>query len=350
VLTGFLGAGKTTLLNRLLAHPDLADAAVVINEFGEIGIDHLLVQRTGPGAVLLSSGCLCCTIRGELVETLADLAQRRDAGALPAFRRLIVETTGLADPAPILQTIVAHPDLASTYDLDAVVTLVDALHGEATLIAHEESVRQVAVADRLALSKTDLLGETAPLENLAWRLRALNPAASLLDARTAPAEAVLAPAVFDLATKTVDVRRWLAAEAYEVRHVHHRHAHEVNRHDAEIRAFVLTTEQPIPRGRLESFLDLVRRHHGPGLLRLKAVVKLAEDPRRPVVLHGVQHLLHPVTRLDRWPDGDERSRLVFVMRGVEPAAIEGLFAVFLGEPRIDQPDAAALTDNPLALR
>jgi G3E family GTPase len=346
VLTGFLGAGKTTLLNRLIRHPSLVDTAVIINEFGEIGIDHLLVERADEGVVLLSSGCLCCTIRGELADTLADLAARREAGAVPAFRRVVIETTGLADPAPILQTLMSHPALAPLYRLAGVVTLVDAVNGAATLDAHFESVKQVAVADRIVLSKADLAADRPALERLGGRLRALNPAAPIIPAADADPGELLAPGLFDRRSSSSDVERWLQADAYGDPHRHH----DVNRHGAGIQAFSLTTQKAISPARLDAFLDLVRTLHGEALLRLKAIVKLTDDPSRPVVLHGVQHVLHAVARLPAWPGADTRSRLVFIVRDLDPALIDRLFASFTDEPRIDRPDAAALADNPLSLR
>jgi G3E family GTPase len=364
LITGFLGAGKTTLLNRLLRDPALAGAAVLINEFGEIGLDHLLVERVDEGVVLLSAGCLCCTIRGELVDTLRDLLERRGQGALPPFDRIIIETTGLADPAPILQSLTAHQELAGALTLDGVVTLVDAVNGASTLDNHPESVKQVAVADRLVLTKTDLVEST---EDLRGRLARLNPAARLLIGTEADAAALIGLGPWSPDGRIADVRAWLAADAVEpARHHHHGHhhhhhghdhahhpgqdPHDRNRHDARIRAFSLASDRAIAPGTLEMFLDLVRAKHGPGLLRYKGLVKLADNPARPVLLQGVQHVMHDPVRLAAWPDGDQRSRLVFIVRDIEPSEIEGLFAAFLGEPRLDAPDAAALTDNPLALR
>ena len=217
VLTGFLGAGKTTLLNRLLRDPGLADTAVIINEFGEVGLDHLLVEQVDEGVVLLSTGCLCCTMRGDLVEALERLLRNLDNGRA-AFSRVIIETTGLADPAPVLHTTMVHPYLVMRYRLDGVIAVVDAVNGAATLEAHPEAVKQAAVADRIVLTKTDLVGDAhaGALRTLMQRLRALNPAAPILDA--AAGEAVAARlfdcGLYDPATKTPDVRRWLAAEAY----------------------------------------------------------------------------------------------------------------------------------------
>jgi G3E family GTPase len=355
VITGFLGAGKTTLLNRLLPDPALAGTAVLINEFGEIGLDHLLVEKVADDMVLLASGCLCCTVRGELVTALEQLLRDRDNGRV-SFGRVVIETTGLADPAPVLHTIMVHPYLTLRYRLDGVVTLVDAVNGLATLDAHPESVKQAAVADRLVLSKTDLLpvAERADAtQRLTERLRALNPAAPILDAvagEATPAQ-LIGCGLFDPDGKIPDVKRWLAEESYEVArergHAHAHHHHDVNRHDDRIRAFTLATEKAIPAGTFEMFLDLLRSMHGPHLLRVKGIVRLAETPEAPVVIHGVQHVFHPSASLPAWPDDDRRTRLVFITRDVEPHVIEALFAAFLGVARVDRPDAAALADNPL---
>ena len=220
VLTGFLGAGKTTLLNRLLPDPALAGTAVVINEFGEIGLDHLLVRKIDDGLVLLQSGCLCCTMRGDLIDALVTLLRDLDNGRC-TFRRIVIETTGLADPAPVLHTAMVHPYLVLRYRLDGLITVVDAVNGLATLDAHSESVKQVAVADRIVLTKTDLAGDR--MEHLVARLRALNPAAHILDAAAGEAtpKRLLDCGLYDPERKNPDVKRWLAEEAYAAAHDHH---------------------------------------------------------------------------------------------------------------------------------
>jgi G3E family GTPase len=351
VLTGFLGAGKTTLLNRLLRDPALADTAVIINEFGEIGLDHLLVEQVDDDVVLLSTGCLCCTLRGDLVEALERLTRNLDNGRA-TFSRVIIETTGLADPAPIIHTTMAHPYLVMRYRLDGVIAAVDAVNGAETLARHPEAVKQAAIADRIVLTKTDLVDEVhAPgLRTLLLRLRALNPAAPILDA--AKDEAVVAArlldcGLYDPATKTPDVRRWLAAEAYADVGDHGAHAHDPNRHDAHIRAFCLSTDAAIPASAFEMFLELIRSMHGPKLLRLKGIVKIAETPQTPMVVHAVQHLMHPLARLPTWPDGDTSTRMVFIVRDIDPRTIRELFDAFLGAAAPDRADRAALTDNPL---
>jgi G3E family GTPase len=365
VLTGFLGAGKTTVLNRLLADPALADTVVIVNEFGEIGLDHLFVEALDRDLILLSAGCLCCTVRGDLIATLEDLLRRRDNGRIPPFGRVVVETTGLADPAPILHALVYHPYLAIRYALAEVVAVVDAANGAATLDAHPEAVKQAAVADRILVTKADLVTEDA-VAGLEHRLARLNPSAAMIRATRGEAAArdVLGTGLFGLAGKSAEVRSWLGAEAVEAaEHVPHAkgghdHAaggehhqnHDVNRHDARIRAFCLASEAPIPRAAFEMFLDLLRAAHGPKLLRVKGLVATAEDPDRPVVIHGVQHVFHPPAVLPAWPDSDRRSRLVLIVDGLDRSFVERLWDAFLGRPRVDAPDAAALADNPLSLR
>jgi len=351
ILTGFLGAGKTSLLNRLLPDPALAGTAVIINEFGEIGLDHLLVKTIDDNMVLLQSGCLCCTLRGDLVTALENLLRDLDNGRV-SFNRVILETTGLADPAPVLQTAMAHPYLVMRYRLEGVITVVDAANGGSTLDQHLEAVKQVAVADRIVLTKTDLLTSDGTAKSqLLSRLHLLNPAAPVLDAAAGEATPVrlLDCGLFDPARKTPDVKRWLAEEAYaETAHHHEQeHAHDPNRHDERIRAFTLTSDQPIPGATFEMFIDLVRSLHGPKLLRLKGIVKIAETPERPLVIHGVQHVMHPPAYLESWPDADERTRIVLITRDLEPEAVTRLFDAFLSRAAPDQPDRAALIDNPL---
>jgi G3E family GTPase len=352
VLTGFLGSGKTTLLNRLVKDPALADTAIVINEFGEIGLDHLLVEHAADGLVIMTTGCLCCTMRGDLVDALERLTRALDNGRA-VFRRVVVETTGLADPAPVLHTAMLHPYLVMRYRLDGVVTVIDAINGLGTLDQHPEAVKQAAVADRLVLSKTDLLDTAerlAAADRLRARLRRLNPAAPLLDVHageTNPAH-LFDCGLYDPDRKIPDVKRWLAEEAYAAHQSpHHHHVHDVNRHDDRIRAFSIVTDTSMPAGTLDMFLDLLRSLHGPNLLRLKGVVKLAETPDQPLVIHGVQHVLHPPATLAAWPDSDTRTRLVFITRDIEPGVVRDLFGAFLGAAAADRPDRAAVLDNPL---
>ena len=258
---------------------------------------------------------------------------------------MLLETTGLADPAPVLHTAMAHPYLLLRYRLDGVVTVVDAVNGEATLDAHAEAVKQAAVADRIVLTKTDI-ADTSQRERIVARLRALNPSAPILDAANAEAtpDRLLGSGLYDPDKKIPDVKKWLAAEAYAG---DHHHSHDANRHDEYIGSFVLTTDEAISAGTLEMFLELLRAAHGANLLRIKGIVKLAEMPETPVVVHGVQHVFHPTARLDNWPDDDHRTRLVFITRDLPERTVRELFEAFLGVVAPDRPDRTALTDNPL---
>jgi G3E family GTPase len=379
ILTGFLGAGKSTLLNRILKDPAMKDAAVIINEFGDVGIDHLLVESSGDAIIELSDGCLCCTVRGELVDTLANLMDAIQTGRVKKVNRVVIETTGLADPAPVMQAIMGNPIIAENFDLDGVVTIVDAVNGLQTLDNHEEAVKQAAVADRLILSKQTMASPDV-LDRLRARLHALNPRATLMDADD-PATgtaATLVNGIYDPATKSADVSRWLHDEhAHEAHHNHdhghdhhhdhghdhvhhhghhHHHAHDdqnphdVNRHDASIRSFSIVEDKPIDPMALDMFVDLLRSAHGEKLLRMKAIVLMSDRPDRPLVLHGVQSIFHPPSRLPAWPNPDDRrTRMVLITKDLPEAFVKDLFDAFLGKPRIDTADRAALNDNPLAI-
>ena len=327
IITGFLGAGKTTLLNQMLKDPLLANACVVINEFGEVGIDHLLVEKSDDNIVELASGCLCCTIRGDLINTLGELLAKRDAGSIKAFDRIVIETTGLADPAPVLHVLMRDELLLRRLRLEGVITIVDGVNGWATLDAHPEAVKQVAVADRIVLTKLDLLQGIEGEEKMfaiTGRLRKLNPTARLLTTHRgeATAERLFNMGLFDAATKSLNVQSWLNDEALLRPH---RHSHDVSRHDAHIRSFALRDERAISPQGLEMFLEMLTAFHGPNLLRVKGLLKLSDEPNRPLAIHGVQHVFHPPVRLAAWPDGKAETRLVFIVKDIEKAQIENLF-------------------------
>ncbi|MCX8999216.1 GTP-binding protein [Rhizobiaceae bacterium BDR2-2] len=373
IVTGFLGAGKSTLLNRLLKDPAMKDAAVIVNEFGDVGIDHLLVESSGDSVIELSDGCLCCTMRGDLIDTLGELMDRIQTGRLKPLKRIVVETTGLADPVPVMQSVIGHPVLMQNFDLDGIVTVVDAVNGLATLDAHPESVRQAAVADRLVLTKRSL-AQAAAVDRLVARLRALNPRAAMTDAESEGADAasLLVNGLYDPQSKHPDVGRWLHEEAageddhhhhdhehgpdcgcghhHDGEHSHHGHHDHHHRHADDIRSFSIVHDRPVDPTALEMFVDLLRSAHGEKLLRMKAVVQTSDRPDRPLVLHGVQSIFHPPVRLAAWPDpADQRSRLVLITKGLPEAFVRDLFAAFTGRPSVDTPDRAALSDNPLAV-
>lgn len=354
LLTGFLGSGKTTLLNQLLKHQDMADTAVIINEFGEIGIDHLLVEKVDDGIIEMASGCLCCTIRGDLVNTLEDLLRRLDNGRGSPFSRVLIESTGLADPAPILHTIMSHPYLVMRFRLGAVVTCIDAVNGMATLDEHVESVKQAAVADRLVLTKTDLPQCEASLPALKARLGALNPAAPLIDMQRHEAgpRQLLEAGLYNPDSKIPDVARWLNEQAYADSHNHrhgHDHQHDPNRHDAHIHAFCIIHNDPVAESAFQVFLQLLQAQYGAQLLRLKGIIAFREAPETPYVIHAVQHVMHPPSKLAAWPDQDRHSRLVFIMRDVDEDFIRKLFSSCIAPLSAEDSALLAEADNPLAL-
>ena len=326
VLTGFLGSGKTTVLSHLLGQPAFANTAVVINEFGEISLDHALVRKTSEDIVELQGGCLCCTARGDLLGALQDLFRRRKHGMVPPFERVVVETTGLADPAPILHTLMRDRLIVAVYRLDGVVTTVDCVNGSDTLDTQGESVKQAAVADRLLLTKTDLAAPAA-VDALRARLRALNPSApvsAVENGRVEPAM-LFDIGLYDVASKSADVGRWLRDETLAAggeASDHARHGHDVNRHGDSIRAYCVTRDAPVSGAAFGFFLESLIAGKGADLLRVKGIVNVADRPGTPAVIHGVQHLFHPVQWLESWPGEDRRTRIVFITRDIPKASIE----------------------------
>lgn len=324
LITGFLGSGKTTLLNRVLGDPRMARSLVLVNEFGEVGLDHLFVEQVGGDMVLLQSGCVCCTIQGDLDNTLRDIARRRAKDEIPPFDRVLLETTGLADPAPILQLLLNHPMISHDYRLDGVVATIDAVNGGRQLDEHPEAVKQAAVADRLLISKTDL-AEIAASAGLRARLGKLNPGASLHEIVQGDIDPALLfdSGPFDPTGKSDKVQAWLNAEAHD--HVHRDHHHDRSRHDAHIASFCLTFEAPLDWDLFNRWLMAVRAAWGDRLLRLKGVLNVIGESQ-PLVIHGVHRTFHPPTLLARWPDDDRRSRLVFITRDLDRTAVEASWA------------------------
>jgi G3E family GTPase len=315
LITGFLGSGKTTLLQRLLLDPALCDTAVLINEFGEIGLDHHLLERIDETMVMLQSGCVCCTIRGELSSAIKDLHSRRERGLLPPFRRLVIESTGLADPFPILSTVRSDPLLRHHFSLGNVIATVDAVNGARQLDRQPESIKQVAVADRLVLTKTDLA--TADVaERLTQRLRHINPGAALWRGAEGDLDA---DALLSADGDAVEL--WQPAD----RHDDHRHADD-------IATLALSFDEAVDWTRFGIWLTMLLHRHGNELLRVKGILNVA-DAETPVAVHAVQHLVHPPRHLSAWPDGERRSRLVFIARGLDPAVIERSFRAFSSAPR-----------------
>jgi G3E family GTPase len=318
LITGFLGSGKTTLLNRLLRHDDMKDSAVIINEYGEISLDHLLVERLDGEVAVLASGCVCCTIRSDLEETLRALLVRRDRGEVPPFRRILIETTGLADPAPIVQLLLNNPLVSHFLRLDAVVTTVDAANAAHQLDRQYEALKQVALADRLLITKRDLAGDISALEA---RLRRLNPGAaieSIAHGEIDPAK-LFGAALLDPEKRTIDPARWLNEPAFatarEATHHHHHGSHDHHSHEASIDSFMLAFDEPLDWPAVSQWLAYLRGARGADLLRVKGILNLRDEPA-PIVIHGVHHVFHSPVALAGWPDADRRSRIVFITRGI----------------------------------
>jgi G3E family GTPase len=326
VITGFLGSGKTSLLRHLLAAPDFADCAVLINEFGEVGLDHRLVERVEGDLVLLQSGCICCTIRGDLSETIRALWGRRERGEVMPFRRLVIETTGLADPTPILATVMSERVICHHFRLGNVVTTVDAVNSASQRARQPEWLKQAAVADRLIVTKTDL-AEPAALDTLQAELRAINPIAPLFLSANAPpaARELLGQDIFDPAGKSAEVRRWLAAE--QAAGPAHAHRHDVSRHDGGIVSFAVSFAEPIDWGAFGIWLGMLVAAHGEAVLRVKGIIRVA-GAETPVAVHAVQHLVHAPVHLDRWSDDDGLSHLIFIVRDLDPALVRRSLAAF----------------------
>ena len=336
VLTGFLGAGKTTLLNRLLSDPAMAGTLVLVNEIGEIALDHLFMEEVAGDVVALSGGCLCCTVRSDLLATLEDLIARRDAGEIPAFERVVLETTGFADPVPVLHSLVLHPYIALRFALDGVVTVVDAVNGSSTLERFEEARRQLFLSDAVVLTKTDMIEARGALPALMAEIARLAPGRPILEVARSEAS----PArLFGANIAQAASREALAAFAGEAASAAHRDG---------VRTQVLWSDAALPPQAFGMFTDLLRSQYGEKILRLKGLVRTSDDPERPVAIHGVQHIFHPPRRLPAWPDEDRRTRMVVIAKDLEADLIARLYDACAGVPGLDAPDRAALVENPLA--
>jgi len=333
LVTGFLGSGKTTLINSALRSAEFAKTVVVVNEFGEVGLDHQLFASSSDSVVVLENGCLCCTVRSDLVGTLNGLYHARERGDIPAFDNVVIETSGLAEPAPVLQAFLSEPTLDGLYRVANVLTVVDAVNWAGTSEGHEEAVRQVALADQIRITKLDMV--TGDRQN-SWsrirlELRRINPSAVIdeVDWSAAAIAKLLSSRGFDATDPQSDPRPWLNVQAYG-NALHDHDAHDGDHHDHDhsgrpqsfhlegrgIENFVLTRESPLTREEAQFLLDGIAQNLGTGLLRVKGLVNIAEEPGRPAVIQGAQHLLHTMTWLDRWPDGDHRSRIIFITQGI----------------------------------
>lgn len=352
LLTGFLGSGKTTILNHVMQQPAMADTLVIINEFGEIALDHLLVTHSTENVVKeMSNGCICCTIRGDLAKTLRDLTWRFSRNGKRQFHRVLIETTGLADPAPIIHTLMTDREIGSRYRLDGIVTVIDMASGNHTLNTYKEAIKQAAVADCLLLTKADL---TTPQNKavLLQRLNKINPAAfrQQVEQGQIEAEKFLDLGLFSPHKKIPDVDRWLKEEAYstgtERTHAYHRydepnhghshaeaqhHNHDINHHDDHIRAFCFSEDKPITEESYLAWLDILMAFVGSNILRVKGILNIAGYDH-PMVIHGVQHIFHPPVPLPAWPSEDRRSKIVFITRDVERESVEWVFQFISNSP------------------
>jgi G3E family GTPase len=310
LLSGFLGSGKTTLVNRWLADARLAGTAVAVNEFGAVPLDSHLIDHGADRTVVLANGCLCCNLAGDMEEAVMRIFSRRDAGAVPAFRRLIIEPSGLADPAPIAQAILRNPVMSKAFRLEGIFCAVDAVFGARQVAEHGETARQISLADRLLITKSDMVDDTAALRDV---LRGLNPAAAIDDVRAERDVTDLLPARFldpDLAEGPP--RSAFFAEA-------------VSGHVSQTVAITLTADAPLKWRAVEAWLRKIRLGNADALLRIKGILNVAES-ETPVVIHGVHHVLHAPVRLPAWPDADRSTRIVLITRGLDAAVIEADWA------------------------
>jgi G3E family GTPase len=340
LVTGFLGSGKTTFINAALRSPELAKTVVVVNEFGEVGLDHQLFASSSDSVVVLENGCLCCTVRSDLVGTLNSLYHARQQSEIPSFDNVVIETSGLAEPGAVLQAFLSEPTLDGLYRIAGVVTLVDAVNWGRTAEAHDEAVRQVALADQIRITKLDLTDDRESVASrLLLELRRINPSAEIaeIDWSSAAVARLLTISGFDPSDPLADPRPWLDLQAHRSasgdRDDHHHHGHDHYEHDHDhpahlegrgIESFVLMRDTPLTREEVQFLLEGIGQNLGAGLLRVKGLVNVAEEPGRPAVIQGAQHLLHTMTWLDRWPDADERTRVVFITQGIERESLKDI--------------------------
>lgn len=349
LITGFLGSGKTTLLNTLLHHPAMSQAAVIVNEFGEIGIDYDLIEQSDEQVVQLANGCLCCSVKSDLIDTFRDLYVQRNAGTIPYFDRVVIETTGIADPMPILQLVFTNPMIMNHYALDGVVTTVDAINGLSSLERFPECVKQAAIADRLIVTKVDMVEGDAGTETVAAlldRLRALNPAADIIETATEEInpEDLFGTGMFDADTKQIDLQSWIdpalydaaadtpnapgaepdeAARAY---YAEHGHTPEEGHNHGGVNSFCITRDEPMSLDMLRMFLEGLTGEAGPDLLRVKGIVNVRGE-ERPAVIQGAQLIFHSLDWLGEWPSDDRRTRIVFITHGLDKSYVEDTLAL-----------------------
>ena len=328
ILTGFLGSGKTTILSSLIKHKLMANAAIIINEFGEIGLDHDLIETTDENVIELQNGCICCTIQGDLKSTLLNLLKKMEKREISPFNHVIIETTGLADPVPIIHTLMTSLDLQRIYSIDGVITVIDSINGESTYNVHEEAVKQTAFADRIVLSKTDIADE-ARVNSLTKRIRTINPKVTIIKSNmnSVPVAKLLGLNDYNPQNKDWNVREWLEIEKNKSsKHLHHHHDHDVNRHGDDIETFAMVTSQPVSMTSVNFFLELLMSQMGENILRIKGILNI-KGQECPAVIHGVQHIFHPLEWLEKWPSQNKQSRLVFITKNINKDTIDNLFKI-----------------------
>ncbi|MFY0611482.1 MAG: GTP-binding protein [Hyphomicrobiaceae bacterium] len=319
IITGFLGSGKTTVLNRLLHDSRLSDAAVIVNEFGEIGLDHLLVESAIDQMVLMDNGCLCCSVRGDLVDTLEDMLRRVDEGKIPAFRRVLIETTGLADPAPIVQTLVTDAATAARFQLHGIVATIDGVCGIDTLQGYDEARCQAAMADLLLITKADHVD--ADVTRVEAAVSALNPQADIVTIENGEVDP---DKLFAISLSTSD--RAINLEPGSVDPVGHDH----HRHGWNIQSASIVIDEPLDWSNVTDWLTWLTSLRGPDVLRIKGLLRV-KGIAGPVLIHGVQHVFYPPHELANWPSDDHRSRLVIIARDIPEAALRRSFDIFKHE-------------------
>ncbi|WP_332065196.1 CobW family GTP-binding protein [Bartonella sp. CB189] len=339
IITGFLGSGKTTLLNQILRDPLLIDSAVIINEFGEISIDHCLVEKTTEGIIELANGCLCCNLRSDLIDTLIDLINRIHKGHLKKINRIIIETTGLANPAPILQAILSHPILLQSLSIDAIIATFDTLNNFSLLENYPDIKKQLIFADKIILTKTDISYQKAAINTLISALKVINPTAQIIDVYSDNfcSNMLINKTLWSEKEENTELKQWLTITPYN--HDHH----------SDIQAFSLNCDEPIDHDNLQCFLNILQDTYGEKLLRIKALVALRDNPHHPLVLHGIQAFFHPPIRLAAWPKGIVQTHFVIIADGIEKETIEKLFNAFFNKIAIDTADKAAILNNPLLI-
>ena len=342
VLTGFLGSGKTTILTSLIKQKQMANAAIIINEFGEVGLDHDLIESTDENVIELQNGCICCTIQGDLKKTLLNLLTKLEKGEISYFDHVIIETTGLADPVPIIHTLMTSLDLKKKYSLDGVITIVDSVNGEFTYNAYEEAVKQTAFADKVILSKTDIASQKM-INSLINRIESINPKVSIIksDKNFLSVSELLGLNDYNPQNKDWNVKEWLEIEKNKLsnlhndhEHNHHHHKHNINRHGDDIETFAMVCSKPVSMTSLNFFLELLMSQMGKDILRIKGILNI-KGKSRPVIIHGVQHIFHPLEWLEKWPSNHKKSRLVFITKNVNKKTIDDIFKI-IGENELNK--------------